>query len=298
MGRRLYCQKGGVFYSDGDTLTRESFSAEHFLNLARFIQGNYGIKVPDSKKLMIESRLRRRMRQVGQGSIDEYLDYAFSQDGRRHELINLVDAVTTNKTDFFREPAHFDILCNDILPRVMSRNTFCNFSTIRVWSAACSTGEEPYTLAMVLNEFAERKGGVKFDILASDLSTRVLKKAHSALYREEQIKDIPVIMRGKYLLKSKDRALELVKINDQLRKMVTFRRINLMVDDFGIREKMHIIFCRNVMIYFTKEDQERLVNKFSKILDDGGFLFLGHSETLAALDIPFVQVMPTVYQKK
>jgi len=279
-------------------LNKESFSAKHFSNLARFIQENYGIKVPDSKKVMIESRLRRRMRQVGYCSIDEYLDYAFSPDGRHHELVNLVDVITTNKTDFFREPSHFDILCNKILPRIMSRKSFSTFSTLKVWSAACSTGEEPYTLAMVLSEFAERRGGLRYDILASDLSTRVLKKAHSALYSEDQVKDIPITLRGKYLLRSKDRALELVKINDQLRNTVTFRRINLMVDDFGIREKMHIIFCRNVMIYFTKEDQERLVKNFSKVLADEGFLFLGHSETLATLNIPFIQVMPTIYQKK
>ncbi len=290
--------RDGATYPDGDMLNEKSLSAKKFLYLSRFIHENYGIKVPDSKKVMIEARLFRRMRDAGHRTIDEYLDYAFSQDGKIHELVNLVDAITTNKTDFFREPAHFDILCNKIIPRIMSQKVFSTSSRLRVWSAACSTGEEAYTIAMVLSEFAKERMSFRYDILASDLSTRVLRKAHRALYREDQIKDIPQELRRKYLWRSKDRTLELIKIDDQLRNAVTFRRINLMNDDFGIQKKMHIIFCRNVMIYFTKKDQERLVHKFSKVLDDDGFLVLGHSENLAGLNIPFVQVMSTIYQKK
>jgi len=279
-------------------LSKETFSGKHFQNLSSFIQDNYGIKMPDSKQVMLESRLRRRMRQTGYDSIDDYLEYVFSPEGRRDELVHMVDTVTTNKTDFFREPVHFTILCDQIIPRIIAGKAFSGSSRLRIWSSACSTGEEPYTLAMVLHEFAERNGSLRYSILASDLSTRVLKIAHRAVYNEEQIQDIPLRLREKYLLRSKDRSLGLVQIREHLRESVTFRRINLMADDFDLREKMHIIFCRNVLIYFAKNAQERLMHKFADLLEPGGFLFIGHSESLAGMEVPFTSVAQTVYQKK
>ncbi|RJX35976.1 MAG: protein-glutamate O-methyltransferase CheR [Desulfurivibrio sp.] len=273
-------------------------SPKLFRHLARFIQDNYGIKMPDSKKVMLEARLRRRMRQIGYDSIGDYLDYVFSPDGRRNELVHMIDHVTTNKTGFFREPVHFPFLCDQIIPRITGSRNFSGSSILKVWSAACSTGEEPYTLAMVINEFAEQKGALRFSILASDLSTRVLKIASQGVYTEEQIQDIPLRLREKYLLRSKDRGLRLVQMGEMLRGAVTFRRINLMDDDFGIQEKMHIIFCRNVLIYFEKQKQQRLVHKFADQLEPQGFLFIGHSESLAGLEVPFVSMAQTVYQKK
>jgi len=285
-------------FSRGYRLSKETFSANHFRHLARFIQDNYGIKMPDSKQVMLESRLRRRMRQAGFSSIEDYLDYVFSPQGRREELVHMVDTVTTNKTDFFREPVHFTILCDRIIPRITAGRAFTGPAKLKVWSSACSTGEEPYTLAMVLQEFAEKNGALHYSILASDLSTRVLKIAQRGVYNEDQIQDIPLGLREKYLLRSKDRALRLVQIREHLRESVTFRRINLMDDDFNIPEKMHIIFCRNVLIYFEKNEQERLMHKFAGLLEPGGFLFIGHSESLASMDVPFASVAQTIYQKK
>lgn len=279
-------------------MSKETFSTKHFRHLSRFIQDNYGIKMPDSKQVMLESRLRRRMRQTGYSSIGDYLDYVFSPEGRRKELVHMVDTVTTNKTDFFREPVHFTILCDRIIPRITAGRNFSGSAKLRVWSSACSTGEEPYTLAMVLHEFAEKNGSLPYSILASDLSTRVLKIAHRGVYNEDQIKEIPLRLREKYLLRSKDRALGLVQIREQLRESVTFRRINLMDDDFNIKEKMHIVFCRNVLIYFEKNEQERLMHKFADLLEPGGFLFIGHSESLTGMEVPFVSVAQTIYQKK
>jgi chemotaxis protein methyltransferase CheR len=277
---------------------KETFSNKHFLELGRFIQGNYGIKMPDSKKLMVEARLRRRMRIIGCHSFDQYLDYVFSPDGKMNELVHMIDSITTNKTDFFREPIHFDILNTRILPKITTSSMFAQTPVLHVWSSACSTGEEPYTIAMVIQEYAAQNSSFEFSVLASDLSTRVLKKASRGVYPEEQINDIPLRLREKYLLKSKDRSLGLVQINEQLRQAVNFRRINLMDHDFGIQEKMHIIFCRNVLIYFQKDDQERLINKFHNQLKRGGFLLIGHSETILGMDVPFVPIMPTVYQKR
>ncbi|MCG2747404.1 MAG: protein-glutamate O-methyltransferase CheR [Desulfobulbaceae bacterium] len=279
-------------------MNKETFSTKDFRNLATFIQDNYGIKMPDSKQVMLESRLRRRMRQAGYSSIRDYLDYVFSPEGRCNELVHMVDTVTTNKTDFFREPVHFTILCDRIIPRITAGRNFSGSAKLRVWSSACSTGEEPYTLAMVLHEFAEKNCSLRYSILASDLSTRVLKIAHRGVYNEDQIKEIPLRLREKYLLRSKNRALGLVQIREHLRESVTFRRINLMDDDFNIREKMHIIFCRNVLIYFEKNEQERLMHRFADLLEPGGFLFIGHSESLAGMEVPFVSVAQTIYQKK
>ncbi|HIJ79371.1 MAG: protein-glutamate O-methyltransferase CheR [Desulfobulbaceae bacterium] len=271
------------------------FSTNKILELSQFIETNYGIKMPASKKVMLESRLRRRMRQVGYTSIAEYLDFVFSSEGKRHELGNMVDAITTNKTYFFREPKHFDILVAKVIPQIISSGF--TPSPLRVWSSACSSGEEPYSIAMMLGELAEDNHRLKFNILASDLCTKVLKKACRAVYNEEEIKDIPLYYRKKYLLKSKESALGLVQVAEHLRNMITFRRINLMADDFGVKKRMHVIFCRNVLIYFQKDQQERLILKFGRQLEPGGFLFIGHSESLVGMNVPFCQVLPTVYQK-
>ena len=152
-------------------------------------------------------------------------------------------------------------------------------------------------MAMTLHEFVNGASKLNFSILASDISTRVLKKAIRGTYSEERIADIPMCMRKKYLLKSTDRTLGLVQLKSQIRDLVSFRRINLMHDDFGIKEKMHIIFCRNVLIYFDKETQQALIRRFARQLVSGGFLFIGHSESLSGMDVPFNSFLATVYQK-
>ena len=278
-------------------LDNETLSTKQFSRLATFVQENYGIRLPDAKKLMIEARLRRRLKWSGFQTFTEYLDHVFSPAGQGGELIHMVDAITTNKTDFFREPSHFDILCKEILPNLLAAKTFIGGSILRIWSAACSSGEEPYTLAMVLSEFAERTPGFRFRIYASDISTKVLKQAYRGVYREDQISAIPLHLRQKYFLRSKDRHLELVQVNECLRRMVTFQRINLMDDNFGLKERIHIIFCRNVMIYFDKDSQERLIGKFHKQMVPGGHLFIGHSESLSGMPVPFTLIAPTVYKR-
>lgn len=278
-------------------MDKQTLSARQFTHLASFIQENYGIKLPDAKKLMIEARLRRRLRSTGFENFTRYLDHVFSPDGQAGELIHMVDAITTNKTDFFREPSHYDYLCRQVLPKLLSRESFSGASPLRIWSAACSSGEEPYTLAMVLSEFAEQSGGFHYQIHASDISTKVLKKASCGVYREEQVAGIPLRLRQKYLLRSKDRHLALVQVNDCLRRQVSFQRINLMDADFGLREKMHIIFCRNVLIYFGKDRQEQLIGRFHRQMLPGGFLFIGHSESLGGMGVPFAVTTPTVYRR-
>lgn len=268
-----------------------------FGRLSSFIYDEVGIKLPPAKKTMLEARLNKRLKALGIRSFEEYADYVFSAGGSGSELICFIDVVTTNKTDFFREPAHFDYLARNALPSLIeTRNT--GFSApLKIWSAGCSTGEEPYTMAMVLSEFAGAHPGYRMNILASDISTAVLAKARNAIYAEERVDTIPLHLKRKYLLKSRDRSRPLVRITPELRSLVRFERINFM-EDFGILDTMDIIFCRNVIIYFDKPTQERLLKRFCKQLVKGGYLFLGHSETLNGLDIPLSPVASTVYQKR
>ena len=267
---------------------------EDFARLSSFIYQHCGIKMPLSKKTMLEARLQKRLRALAIPTFTDYCDYLFSSNGMELELISMIDLVTTNKTDFFREPEHFTYLTAQVIPAWRAHNG--GRRPFSIWSAGCSSGEEPYTMAMVLAEYAEANPGFTFSILATDLSTRVLEKAQKAIYNDDRIEPIPAAMKRKYLLRSKDHSQGLVRIAPQLRGRVRFQRLNFMDTDFGMREEMDVIFCRNVVIYFDRPTQEKLVNKFCGQLRTGGHLFMGHSETLNGLDVPLVQVCPTVYR--
>jgi len=266
-----------------------------FNRLSSFIYDHVGIKMPDVKKTMLESRLQKRLRALGIKRFAEYCDYLFSSDGMEQELVPMIDLVTTNKTDFFREPDHFDFLTDKVLPDWLRRHP--GGGRLSIWSAGCSTGEEPYTLSMVLSDFAEKNPEFDFDILASDISTRVLERAQNATYAEALVDPVPMAFKKKYLLRSKDRGNPLVRIVPELRRKVHFRRLNFMDDDFGIREPLDIIFCRNVIIYFDRPTQERLLQRFHRHMKPGAFIFMGHSETLSGLNVPLVSVFPTIYRK-
>jgi len=248
---------------------------------------------------MLEARLQKRLRHLGMNSCDEYCNYLFSPAGVETELTHMIDVVTTNKTDFFRESSHFEFLVKTALPEIIVKQGAGIWKKLMIWSAGCSTGEEPYTLAMVVSEFAETYPGFSFDcsILATDISTKALATAEEAIYEAERVLPVPEALKKKYLLRSKNRSKGLIRIVPELRRMVRFRRLNFVEDEFGLREKMHIIFCRNVIIYFDKPTQERLLNKFCRHLTPGGYVFMGHSETLQGMDVPLMQVIPTVYRK-
>jgi chemotaxis protein methyltransferase CheR len=271
-----------------------SLSTRDFGRLSRFIYDTCGIKMPDVKKTMLEARLQKRLRVLGMKSFGDYCDYLFSTSGMEQELVQMLDMVTTNKTDFFREPDHFDYLTQKVLPEWCSRHAGARLA---IWSAGCSSGEEPYTLAMVLSEFALSHPGFDFQILATDISTRVLEKAKNAIYPEALVDPVPLALKKKYLLRSKDKTNGTVRIVPQLREKVRFRRLNFMDEDFGMREQLDIIFCRNVIIYFDRPTQERLLRRFHQQMKPGAFIFMGHSETLSGLDVPLTSVFPTVYRK-
>jgi chemotaxis protein methyltransferase CheR len=265
-----------------------------FERLSSFIYDHCGIKMPPAKRTMLEARLQKRLRALSIATFAGYCDYLFSREGMELELITMIDLVTTNKTDFFREPEHFTYLVGQVLPQWQAQ--FGNRRPFAIWSAGCSTGEEPYTMAMVLAEYAERNAGFAYSILATDISTRVLEKAHKAIYEEERVGPVPASLKRKYLLRSKDHSQGLVRIVPELRNRIHFRRLNFMDTDFGMREELDVVFCRNVVIYFDRRTQEQLVNKFCRQMRRGAYLFMGHSETLNGLDVPLVQVCPTVYR--
>ena len=278
----------------------DALSDKDFARLREYIHAQCGIRITEGKKTMLQTRLHKRLRSLQLPSFSQYCDYLFSGQGAEDELVEMINVVTTNKTDFFREPQRFDFLVREAIP-TMRRIRGAGDSPLnpfRIWSAGCSTGEEPYTMAMVLNDYAAGHHGFKFSILASDICTQVIQKAATAIYSEDRTDTIPLAMKQKYLLRSKDRSKGLVRMAPVLRNAVSFMRVNFMDDHFGIKEKMDVIFCRNVVIYFDKETQARLMMKFHRQLVDGGYLFIGHSETLNGLGVPFTQVANTVYRKE
>jgi len=270
-----------------------------FNRLSTFIYTELGIKMPDTKATMLTGRLSKRLRALGLPNFTEYCDFLFSPQGVEEEMVHLINAVTTNKTDFFREPGHFNFLTQQVLPDLQKHQGFNARNPFKIWSAGCSTGEEPYTLAMVLSEFQqEKQKDFRFEILATDISTRVLTVARRAVYPLERIDPVVPLLRKKYLLKGRDKNNPQVRVVPDLRRTIRFGRLNFMAGDFGLPQMVDVIFCRNVIIYFDKETQEKLMIKFCHYLQPGGFLFLGHSESLHGYQTPLVQVAPTVYQKR
>jgi len=273
-------------------------SVRDFEQLSEFISAHYGIKMPPAKKTLLESRLQMRLRTLGFASFHEYCEFLFTDPEGASELVLMIDAVTTIKTDFFREPVHFSYLTERVLPEFFRDRGQAPGKPFAVWSAGCSSGEEPYTLAIVLSEFAAKNPGFQFTILATDISTKVLDKARLGIYDEGQITMIPAELKHKYFMRSKDRDKGLVRVAPELRSTVQFRRLNLMDEYFAIPElSINALFCRNVMIYFDRGTQNKLLERFCRCLKTGEHLFLGHSETVQGLNLPLVRIASTIYRK-
>lgn len=271
-----------------------ALSQKSFARFAQFITGELGIKMPESKITMVQSRLMRRARELRLSSLDAYGEYLFSSsNGEEREYF--INAITTNKTDFFREPEHFDYLVKTALPNLCA-GADPRMSRLNVWSAACSSGQEPYTLGMILSEYALNNWRLNFAILGTDISTKVLEHAQRAMYEEAEIAPVPTSLRRKYLMRSKDRLSSLVRISPALRAKVTFRQLNFMNDIYGIQNSFDIVFCRNVLIYFDRKTQESVIRKICRHISPGGYLFVGHSESLAGMDVPVQQVHTAVFR--
>jgi chemotaxis protein methyltransferase CheR len=250
--------------------------------LAAAITVAIGIKLPDAKLTMLHGRLQRRLNELGLRSLGEYeqrlADPAFGQ----LERIELLDLATTNKTDFFREPDHFTYLVQRALPALSTRG---DRWVCRVWCAGCSTGQEVYTLAMVLDDYARSHPGFGFEIVATDVSTRVLREAAAATYPAVLAEPVPVALRQRYLMRGKAARGGMVRVVPELRAKVRFSRLNFMAPSYPVGEQ-DIVFFRNVMIYFDRATQRQVLERQCRVLRPRGYLFIGHTESVAGLDIP------------
>lgn len=277
----------------------DRLSLQDFRRLATFIEGYSGIRMPPTKKTMVEGRLRRRARALGLDSLDDYCRRLFDGGWLEREAVDLIDAVTTNKTEFFREEGHFQFLVDEALPRLMAASPRAGLDhPLKLWSAACSTGAEPYSLAMVLDDFAGSAPGFRFSILGTDISTDVLDKAVTAIYPEEMMEPVPRPFRGRYVLRSRDRLQRSVRMAPLLRAMVRFGRLNLMDERYPVDEDMDVIFCRNILIYFDKPTQEAVVGRLCRHLRPGGYLVLGHTESIAGFLLPLMPVATSVFMRR
>jgi chemotaxis protein methyltransferase CheR len=274
------------------TIRDESISNTDYSRLCDLVYNRAGIHLGSGKKTMLEVRIKRRLKELSLPSYGRYCEYLFSDQGLKQELTSFIDVVTTNKTDFFREPQHFDFLSNRALPELSAVGR-----PFLVWSAGCSTGEEPYTLAMLLSEYGLAHPGFQFRILATDISTAVLSKASLGVFPTSTLKPVPGALVRKYFLRSRNPDSLRVRIVPELRRLIDFRRLNFMDADYAIAEEADIIFCRNVIIYFDKPTQERILANITRHLVPGGYLFVGHAEVLRDMDLPLIPIAPALYRR-
>ncbi|MEI7839517.1 MAG: protein-glutamate O-methyltransferase [Methylococcaceae bacterium] len=266
-----------------------AFTAEDF-NFLRKLSNDYsGIQVPDERFDMFYSRLSKRVRKLGLNNFKEYCHYLRSH--HEHEFTEFINAITTNLTSFFREQHHFDYLRDVVIPELLVRNVATK--QMRIWSAGCSTGEEPYSLAMTLLENVPRDWDVK--ILATDIDTNVLQTAADGIYTEDRIADLPLEVLKRWFMKSKSSPNN-VKVKAELQKIIQFKQLNLM-QEWEMKMPFDIIFCRNVLIYFDRETKAALAKRYAKLLASKSWLFIGHSESLNQICSEFELVTTTSYRK-
>jgi chemotaxis protein methyltransferase CheR len=264
-------------------------NAKEFQDISRLAYEHFGLDLRNGKQDLIVARLGRQLRELGLKSFQHYYDYVIA-DRSGAALANMVDHLTTNHTSFFREPKHFDFLRKTILPSLHGR------SRIHIWSAACSSGEEPYSIAMSLLEESPREAIAKVRIRATDISMRMIERAKRGVYRGERLEGIPGPLLQRHLLREQDEATDSFRFKSEIRTMIEFERLNLM-DRLPESYLCSVIFCRNIMIYFDKPTQQHLVQRLSNHLEDGGYLFIGHSETLNNISHDYEYVCPATYRK-
>ena len=261
--------------------------------LCEIVTSKTGIQLPENKRTMIEGRLRKRVRALGVRDLRTYLNMVMNEGMLETELPQIINVMTTNKTDFWREDAHFDYMIRTVLPECTASRAF------KVWSAASSSGEEAYTTAMVLSEHAKRKPGFNFSIIGTDLSTEIVRKARKGIYTPEEIVDVPDDMRKLYLEEGHDSVgRPLCRVAKQLRDRVGFAQMNLMDRSYPVEKNLDVVFLRNVLIYFDDQTQRRVVSNVTNHLKPGGYLFVGHSETSVASDPRLVQKSAAVFRKE
>ena len=262
-----------------------------FDRLREIVYEKSGINLTENKKALVTARLNKRLRALGLKTHKEYLEYLLN-DKSGNELIHMIDVISTNVTRFFRESDHFDFL-----KEVFVRWVEMGQRRFRMWSAGCSSGEEPYSMAMVLLEALPAYAEVDLKILATDISTKVLEKASEGVYEEKKVMEIPRGLLSKYFVRDRTNGEITYSVSDRLKRIIVFRRLNLAKPPFPMKGPLDVIFCRNVMIYFDKYVRENLLKEFYRLLKDDGYLFLGHSESITGIKTNFRPVRPSIYTK-
>ena len=272
-----------------------TLSDSDFRMISDIVYKHCGINLHEGKKELVRARLAKRLRLGNFRTFPEYMKHVLA-DKTGNEFSMLIDSLSTNLTSFFREGRHFEFLRERFLPPLIDRKRKAMDKKVRVWSAGCSSGEEPYSIAITLLEAVE--GGERWDlkVLATDISTSVLEHAKEGLYDEERVAPVSLMQRNKYLISRSVGGQKMFEVNGQVKSCVVFRYLNLM-GQWPIKPPIDFIFCRNVMIYFDKPTQQRLIGRYWEMLESGGVLFTGHSESLTGIEHKFKYVEPTIYMK-
>jgi chemotaxis protein methyltransferase CheR len=271
---------------------------ELFLKLGKLITERYGIKMSPEKKIMFQARLQRRLQDLNIDSFDEYASRLLSNSPDTDELKVIADYISTNKTEFFRESEHFQFITSKVIPEFLNPGKELQSKRLKIWSAGCSNGQEAYTLGITIEEYM-RNNKTRFDysILATDISNRMLEMAKMAVYPMSHVIDIPVDIKHRYFLKSKIIQDPKVRVVKDIRNRVRVAYLNLMDSSYTLEHKYDIIFLRNTLIYFERNIQLKVLMNIVDNLNTGGYLFVGHSESLVNLNLPLRAIAPSVYLK-
>lgn len=266
-----------------------------FRNFSTLIYEKSGINLHHGKRELLKARLAKVLRQFDFKSVGDYYDFLM-QDTSGDAFIPLLDVISTNLTAFLREPKHFEFLAETTVPELCAAAGTGNAGRIRVWCAGCSSGEEAYSIAMTMLEALPENRRPDLRILGTDISTRMLQLAEKGVYEASRVDKVPYAMRRQYFQKGVNRWKGFYRVKPLVRDIVQFRRLNF-IEPFAFSRPFDIVFCRNVMIYFDKETQEKLVNRFHEVIQGAGYLFIGHSESLTGVRHRFRYVRPSVYRK-
>ncbi|BAI74401.1 chemotaxis protein methyltransferase (plasmid) [Azospirillum sp. B510] len=278
------------------SIHQDGLSAGDFARLAVIIEQYAGIRMQPSKRTMVEGRLRRRVRLLGLADLNAYCRHVLDEGGLNEELVDLIDAVTTNKTDFFREIEHFRYLVGTAIP-ALSRLPHHpgRDRPMKVWSAACSTGAEPYTVAMLLLDQARGGTPIRHEIIGTDICTEALAAAKAGVYPFDMARMVPAPFASRYLMRSRDDDTPTIRLVPPVRQAVRFGRLNVMDPSYPVPTDMDVIFFRNILIYFDKTTQYKVLTKLCGHLRPGGYLFVGHSETINNMDLPLKQAGSAIF---
>lgn len=271
-------------------------SDSEFQKLADLIYKHAGIRLKDTKKNLVKSRLKKRLKKLELDNFKQYHDRVL-EDQTGKELSFLLQAISTNVTSFFREQKHFDFLEDRVVPEVLDQyNTTSERTYIHLWSAACSTGQEPYSMAISLLENVSNPSNYRIKVLGTDISHEALRSARRGVYREKDVEDMDKIVRDRYFEKIQKNGETMYRIKTRVRNLVKYGHLNLNGRSFPFSKKFDVIFCRNVTIYFDKPVVQNLINRFERYIKSGGYLFMGHSESLAGIDHNLDFVQATIYR--